>query len=46
MAPVVLLLGLCLALTVWAGPAMQYLTRAAQGVHAPKVYIEDVLSNR
>ena len=46
MAPVVLLLGLCLALTVWAGPAMQYLTRAAQGVHAPKDYIEDVLSNR
>jgi multicomponent K+:H+ antiporter subunit D len=46
MAPVILLLALCIALTVWAGPAMRYLEAAAQGVHAPKVYIEDVLSNR
>jgi multicomponent K+:H+ antiporter subunit D len=46
MAPVVLLLALCIALTVCAGPAMQYLKGAAQGVHAPKAYIEDVLSNR
>ena len=46
MAPVALLLGLCIALTIWAGPAMQYLDDAAQGVHAPRSYIEDVLSNR
>ena len=45
-APVALLLGLCVVLTVWAGPAMQYLQSAAQGVHAPETYIEDVLSNR
>jgi multicomponent K+:H+ antiporter subunit D len=46
MAPVVVLLGVCLALTVWAGPAMRYLEDAAKGVHAPAIYIEDVLSNR
>jgi multicomponent K+:H+ antiporter subunit D len=46
MAPVALLLGLCIALTIWAGPAMQYLDGAARGVHAPRSYIEDVLSNR
>jgi multicomponent K+:H+ antiporter subunit D len=46
MAPVVLLLAVSVALTLWAGPAMQYLKDAAQGVHAPKPYIEAVLSNR
>ena len=45
-APVVVLLGLCIALTVWAGPAMRYLHDAAQGVHTPAAYIENVLSNR
>ena len=46
MAPVALLLGLCIALTVWAGPAMEYLDGAARGVHAPETYIEEILSNR
>jgi multicomponent K+:H+ antiporter subunit D len=46
MAPVILLLALCIALTVRAGPAMHYLESAAQSVHAPEFYVEDVLSNR
>ena len=46
MAPIVLLLALCIALTVRAGPAMHYLESAAQAVHAPKIYVEHVLSNR
>jgi multicomponent K+:H+ antiporter subunit D len=46
MAPIVLLLALCVALTVWAGPTMQYLKDAAQSVHAPRGYIEGVLSKR
>jgi multicomponent K+:H+ antiporter subunit D len=46
MAPIVLLLGLCITLTVRAGPAMHYLEGAAQAVHAPRMYIEEVLSNR
>jgi multicomponent K+:H+ antiporter subunit D len=45
-APVVVLLAVCMALTVWAGPTMQYLKGAAQGVHAPTGYIQDVLPNR
>jgi len=46
MAPVVALLGLCLALTVAAGPAMRYLQEAAKGLHAPGAYIDEVLSPR
>ena len=46
MAPVALLLVLCLALTIWAGPAMRYLEGAAQSLHAPHSYIDGVLSNR
>lgn len=46
MAPIVLLLGLCITLTVWAGPAMHYLESAARAVHAPKMYVEQVLSHR
>ena len=44
MAPVALLLGLCLALTVAAGPAMRYLQDTAQALHAPRAYIEGVLA--
>ena len=43
MAPVAALLGLCLALTLAAGPAMRYLQDTAQALHAPRAYIEGVL---
>jgi multicomponent K+:H+ antiporter subunit D len=43
MAPVALLLGLCLALTAAAGPAMRYMQDTAQALHAPRAYIEGVL---
>ena len=43
MAPVALLLGLCLALTVAAGPVLGYLQETAQALHVPRDYIESVL---
>ncbi len=43
MTPVALLLALCLALTVGAGPAIRYLQEAAQALHAPHGYIDTVL---
>jgi len=43
-APVAALLGMCIALTVAAGPAMRYLQDAAQALHAPRSYIEEVIS--
>ena len=43
MLPIVLLLGIGLALTVLAGPALRYLDEAAQALHAPAGYIEGVL---
>lgn len=46
MAPIVLLLGLCAALTVQAGPVMRYLDATAQALHTPRSYIEDVLGPR
>jgi multicomponent K+:H+ antiporter subunit D len=46
MAPIVLLLGLCAALTVQAGPVMSYLEATAQALHAPSGYIADVLGPR
>ncbi|HEX6005409.1 MAG TPA: monovalent cation/H+ antiporter subunit D [Burkholderiales bacterium] len=45
-APVVLLLTLCAALTVEAGPLARYLDAAAQALHAPSRYVEGVLTNR
>jgi multicomponent K+:H+ antiporter subunit D len=45
-APVVLLLTLCAALTVEAGPLAGYLDAAAQGLYAPSRYVEGVLTNR
>jgi len=44
LAPVLLLLGLCAVLTVQAGPTMRYLQDTADSLHAPRVYINDVLS--
>jgi multicomponent K+:H+ antiporter subunit D len=44
LAPVLLLLGLCLALTVAAGPALAYLEEAARALHAPAPhYIRSVM---
>jgi multicomponent K+:H+ antiporter subunit D len=43
MLPVAGLLGLCLALTIWAGPAMRYLHDAAAALHAPAAYIQAVV---
>lgn len=43
MAPVAVLLGLSLALTVAAGPAMRYMDDTARALHAPRGYIEQVL---
>jgi multicomponent K+:H+ antiporter subunit D len=43
MAPVGLLLALAFALTIAAGPAMQYLHAAAAALHAPQTYIRSVL---
>jgi multicomponent K+:H+ antiporter subunit D len=44
MAPIVVLLGLCLALTVEAGPVMRYMETTATALHLPATYIEEVLS--
>ena len=44
MLPVAALLALCIALTVVAGPALRYMEGAAQALHAPGAYIEEVLS--
>jgi len=41
--PVALLLGLCVAMTVEAGPLMRYTAAAARSLHAPAIYIDDVL---
>jgi multicomponent K+:H+ antiporter subunit D len=45
-APVVVLLLLCTALTVDAGPMARYLDAAAQALHAPSRYVDGVLTNR
>ncbi|HEX6412311.1 MAG TPA: monovalent cation/H+ antiporter subunit D [Burkholderiales bacterium] len=44
MAPVAALLALCVALTVAAGPAMNYLNDTARALYAPGGYIESVLT--
>jgi multicomponent K+:H+ antiporter subunit D len=46
MAPIAMLLALCFALTVAAGPAMRYLGAAAHALHAPQSYIDSVLPAR
>jgi multicomponent K+:H+ antiporter subunit D len=43
MAPIAALLALLLALTIAAGPVLQYLQQAAQALHAPHGYIDTVL---
>jgi len=46
LAPVVLLLILCVALTVQAAAPMRYLGEAAQALRTPDRYIDDVLNRR
>jgi multicomponent K+:H+ antiporter subunit D len=46
MLPVAFLLVLCVAMTVEAGPILRYLGAAATALHAPRDYIDDVLSPR
>ncbi|WP_420474725.1 monovalent cation/H+ antiporter subunit D [Noviherbaspirillum sp. ST9] len=43
-APICLLLALCVLLTVQAGPVMSYLIRTADDLHRPQQYIQRVLS--
>ena len=42
-APVVVLLGLTVVMTVMAGPIMNYMTATAVELHSPIGYITDVL---
>ncbi|HWD35316.1 MAG TPA: monovalent cation/H+ antiporter subunit D [Casimicrobiaceae bacterium] len=44
MAPVALLLALCAAMTVEASPVMRYFGQAAEALHAPRDYVDSVLS--
>jgi len=44
LAPVALLLSLCIGLTVLAGPAMRYMESTAQALHQPGGYVRGVLS--
>ncbi len=43
MTPIIVLLLLCVALTVQAGPVMRYMHDTAKSLHAPQGYIRDVL---
>ncbi|QDZ11274.1 monovalent cation/H+ antiporter subunit D [Devosia ginsengisoli] len=43
MLPVLLLLGLCVILTVLAGPAMAYMQDTAQYLHVPTAYVDVLL---
>jgi multicomponent K+:H+ antiporter subunit D len=45
-APVAVLMLLCLALGVWAGPVTDYLNSAARSLHQPDTYIRVVLSQQ
>jgi len=46
LAPVVVLLALCAALTVQAGAPMRYLDDAAQALRTPTRYVDEVLGAR
>ncbi len=45
LAPIGLLLGLCVGLTVAAGPVMDFMLAAAQSLHAPGIYLDGVLGS-
>ncbi|MBO1074588.1 monovalent cation/H+ antiporter subunit D (plasmid) [Roseomonas marmotae] len=42
-APVLLLLGLCIGMTASAGSVMRYMQAAAAALHAPQAYVQNVL---
>jgi len=44
LAPIALLLGLCIALTVGAGSLIRYLDEGARALHAPGGYVDRVLA--
>jgi multicomponent K+:H+ antiporter subunit D len=46
MVPVAFLLALCAVITVEAAPVLRYLGEAAKTLHAPRSYVDDVLSPR
>ena len=41
--PIMLLLALCLALTIQAGPVMRYMEATAQSLHVPRNYVRSVV---
>ena len=43
LAPIALLLGLCLTLTVLAGPAMAFMQTLAETLYAPSAYVDAVM---
>ena len=43
MAPIMFLLFICVAQTVWAGPVIRFTQAAAESLHAPAGYVSDVL---
>jgi multicomponent K+:H+ antiporter subunit D len=45
-APVLFLIGLCVAITVDAGAVMGYLEAAAESLHSPRDYVDGVVSGR
>jgi multicomponent K+:H+ antiporter subunit D len=44
MAPIVVLLALCIILTVQAGPVMHFMRDTAQSLHVPQDYVRSVVS--
>lgn len=42
--PVTLLIGVTIAMSIWAGPVMRYMDRTAEYLDAPNIYINAVLS--
>jgi multicomponent K+:H+ antiporter subunit D len=45
-APVTMLLGACVALTLWAGPATTYLASTAKSLNDPTTYIQAVIAQQ
>ncbi|WP_200845107.1 monovalent cation/H+ antiporter subunit D [Roseomonas sp. 18066] len=45
-APVLLLIGLCIGMTAGAGPVLRYMENAAEALHAPQDYLRQVNGGR
>jgi multicomponent K+:H+ antiporter subunit D len=43
MAPVAILLILCIIQTIQAGPVLRYMRSAAQSLHTPQIYVDEIL---